>query len=125
MSSCFCTGISSVKPVASNADINNIITQNPSAKILFATPGAWGGYNSNNDGNNSNNHYALEYVEAIKEVCYQRGYEAKDMLRSMNLKPWIASFKNSYQPDGCHPNNAGHEKYLYPIIKHYLESVVN
>ena len=46
------------------------------------------------------------------------------MLRSLNLRPWITSFKNDYQPDGCHPNNAGHEKYLYPVIKRYLESVV-
>ena len=107
-----------------NTTINKILEINPSAKILFATPGAWQGYNANNDGNNANNHYALEYVEAIKNVCYQRGYECKDMLRSLNLRPWITSFKNDYQPDGCHPNNAGHEKYLYPVIKRYLESAV-
>ena len=54
-----------------NTTIDNILSVNPSAKILVATPGAWSGYNANNDGNNANNPTALAYVEAIKNVCFQ------------------------------------------------------
>lgn len=107
-----------------NTTINNILSRNPAAKILFMTPGAWAGYNANNDGNNVNNPTALLYVKAIEDVCYKRGYPCFDALRSMNLKPWINDFKTAYQPDGTHPNNAGHLKYVYPVIKHYLESFV-
>lgn len=107
-----------------NTTIDNILARNPSAKILVATSGAWQGYNANGDGNNPNNALALQYIEAVKNVCFKRGYECKDMLRCMNLKPWIADFRTAYQPDGCHPNNAGHLKYLYPIIKNYLSTVV-
>lgn len=107
-----------------NTTINNIVSLNPSAKIVFVTPGAWRGYNANNDNNNVNNPTALAYVQAIKDVCFKRGYECKDALRSMNLKPWIASFREAYQPDGTHPNNAGHLRYVYPVIKNYLLTIV-
>lgn len=108
-----------------NATINNILSRNPAAKILFMTPGPWAGYNANNDGNNANNPTALLYVKAIEDVCYKRGYPCFDALRSMNLKPWINDFRTAYQPDGTHPNNAGHLKYVYPVIKHYMESFVS
>lgn len=103
-----------------NTTIDNIVSRNPSAKIIIGTAGAWQGYNANNDNNNPNNAIALQYIEAIKNVCFKRGYPCIDYLRTMNLKPWIASFRTAYQPDGTHPNNAGHLKYVYPRIKRTL-----
>ena len=107
-----------------NTTIDNVISINPSAKIIVGGPGAWRGYNANNDNNNTNNNVALQYVDAIKNVCYKRGYEFIDFLRSMNLKPWIEAFRTAYQPDGTHPNNAGHLKYVYPRVKALLKTYI-
>lgn len=48
-----------------------------------------------------------------------------DLFHNSNVITWNNTFnaKYTYNSDSIHLNNAGHEKYLYPIIRDTLERV--
>ena len=62
------------------------------------------------------------YVDIIKEVAEYHKLSVLDMYHDCDINPNIQSHKESYVPDGLHPNDAGHE-ILYSTLKDFLKKL--
>lgn len=58
-----------------------------------------------------------EYVNIIKEVAEYYSIPILDLYASSGLQPEVEEIRNTYIPDGLHPNDLGHQ-----IIAHKLEA---
>ena len=58
-----------------------------------------------------------EYVDIIREVAEYYSLPILDLYASSGLQPEVEEIKNTYIPDGLHPNDLGHQ-----IIAHKLET---
>lgn len=63
-----------------------------------------------------------QYVQAIIEVCNYYAIPVLDLNKISGLNPNIEVIKNTYIPDGTHPNADGHEKIAYKILS-FLENL--
>ena len=59
------------------------------------------------------------YVNIIKEVAEYHNLSVLDLYRDCNINPNLQSHKESYVPDGLHPNDSGHE-IIYQCLKAFL-----
>lgn len=57
-----------------------------------------------------------EYVNIIREVAEYYSIPVLDLYASSGLQPEVEEIKNTYMPDGQHPNDLGHQ-----ILAHKLE----
>lgn len=74
------------------------------------------------DGVNTNGDTLKDYTDTIIEVCAYYGIPVLDMFRECQLNPHIVSYKTAYQPDGAHPNTAGHQ-YMAERVIGYLKQL--
>lgn len=65
-----------------------------------------------------------DYVDIIKEVAAYYAIPVLDMYTESGLQPDIDIIKESFMPDGLHPNDAGYEK-IYNQVKCFLASKFN
>lgn len=57
-----------------------------------------------------------EYVNAIREVAEYYSLPILDLYATSGMQPEVEEIKNTYIPDGLHPNDLGHQ-----ILAHKLE----
>ena len=72
--------------------------------------------------NNSRGESLEQYVQAIIEVCNYYAIPVLDLNKNSGLNPNVEVIKNTYVPDGTHPNAVGHEKIAYKILS-FLENL--
>ena len=64
--------------------------------------------------------------DALIEIAERRGIPYLDLYRCSQLRPDDEYFRQNvfFNGDGVHPNNFGHEKYLYPQIREFLKKLI-
>lgn len=60
-----------------------------------------------------------DYVSIIKEVAAYYSIPVLDLYTKSGLQPDLPLIKESFMPDGLHPNDAGYEK-IYNMVKNFL-----
>ncbi|MDD6789411.1 MAG: SGNH/GDSL hydrolase family protein [Lachnospira sp.] len=60
-----------------------------------------------------------EYVDIIQEVAAYYALPVLDLYRTSGMNPNIPELKERYNPDGLHPNDAGHEL-IYAKLRELL-----
>ena len=100
-----------------------LIEKYPQAHIAVLTPLHRVGEQDIINGFGVRNVATLEaYVDIIIEVASYYGLPVIDLYRTSGMQPEVPLLKERYNPDGIHPNDAGHER-IYRILKSYLESI--
>ena len=56
-----------------------------------------------------------EYVNIIREVAEYYSLPVLDLYASNGLQPEVEEIKNTYIPDGLHPNDSGHQVLAYKL----------
>ena len=76
------------------------------------------------------NHMGVEnadnYVNAIINICENRGIPYLDLYHKSQLRPWIADFneKYFYNGDGTHPLNIAHKEFIYPLVREFIKTLL-
>ncbi len=114
---------------ALNSIIPNIISTHPNSQLVVLTPLHRYGFGSSKITGealtydhlpNGRGHTLYDYVDAIRNVCVRYAVPVIDLFAVSGINPSIATIKNTYMPDGIHPNDEGHKKIAY-IISAQLE----
>ena len=58
----------------------------------------------------------VEYVNAITEICGYYAVPVLDLFRTSGLQPCVPLLRELYNPDGLHPNDAGHRRIADRLI---------
>ena len=103
-----------------NKTITNIRAIKNDAIIVIASPTPWSNYHT---GGGANKDIAEQYVKAIETVAHNQCCIFLDLFHESNVWSWNNEWNNVYCPDGVHPNDLGHKRYLYPIIRDTLNKV--
>ncbi len=101
-----------------------LIEKYPASTIIVLTPLHRCGENDRNiDPKRPNNIRLLkEYVEAIREVAEYYSLPVLDLYKTSGLQPAIPIIKETYMPDGLHPNDAGYKVLADKVIA-FLKSL--
>ncbi|MBQ5672131.1 MAG: SGNH/GDSL hydrolase family protein, partial [Oscillospiraceae bacterium] len=95
-----------------------LVANHPSSKIVFVTPLHRYGFGTSailgtaftSDSIPNGVGATLgDYVTALKTVCANNGVSVIDLYTECTLDPTDAAVRETYMPDGLHPNAAGHE----------------
>ena len=95
--------------------LTTLINQNPARQIVFMTPmksnfkHATKNY-PNSFQKNSQNLNAVDYVNAIKEVCGAYGVPVIDMFNESGISPFNEAQQKLYMPDALHYNEEGYKR---------------
>ena len=102
----------------------SLIEKYPSATIVILTPLHRVGENDRKvDPARPNNVRLLkEYVDAIREVAEYYSLPVLDLYKVSGLQPEVQVIKETYMPDGLHPNDAGYRILANKVIA-FLKSV--
>ena len=83
----------------------------PDAQLVFVTP--LQRYRDNTfNAKNTQNLYMKDYVDAIKTLCAVYGVQVVDLYSNSKFHMNSEEFRNTYVPDGTHPNAEGTERYV-------------
>ena len=116
---------------ALNVVVNGLISKNPTSSIVFVTPLHRYGFGTSKILNekftydylpNGRGHSLKDYRDAIINVCERYSLPVIDLYANSGINPCIKSIKNTYFPDGIHPNEKGHER-IASIMCNYLQDV--
>ena len=88
---------------------NKLITNNPTAKFVIMTPMKNHGYGTSPDSftKNSDGHYQIDYVNAIKQVADKYSLPVLDMYANSGISAMNETHNQKYLFDGLHPNQEG------------------
>ena len=88
---------------------NKLITNNPTAKFVIMTPMKNHGYGTSPDSftENSDGHYQIDYVNAIKQVADKYSLPVLDMYANSGISAMNETHNQKYLFDGLHPNQEG------------------
>ena len=88
---------------------NKLITNNPTAKFVIMTPMKNHGYKDAPDSftQNSDGHYQIDYVNAIKQVADKYSLPVLDMYANSGISAMNETHNKKYLFDGLHPNQEG------------------
>ena len=103
-----------------NKTITNIRAIKNDAIIVIASPTPWASYHP---GGGANKDIAEKYVKAVRTVAHNQCCIFLDLFHESNVWSWNNAWNNVYCTDGVHPNDLGHKRYLYPIIRDTLNKV--
>ena len=94
--------------------LNNIITNNPNAKIGVILPTPWNYTHANPYDPTDIN---LQYIEGIRTIAKKFSIPVLDLFYESNTYPWNNNFKNTYyvNNDGTHLNSEGNKRIAYQI----------
>ena len=108
---------------AFTAMINNLYTINPGMIIGVVAPTPWQGYCPSNNAGGAEAGEA--YVNTLKELCEYYSIPFLPLYYDSNLRPWDSTFRTNYynNADGTHPNNDGHELFVYPKMREFLRTI--
>ena len=100
--------------------VNTLLTRYPTAKLLFLTPlhRADETRTVTRDGE-SFTVTLKEYVDVMREVLEFYGIPVLDLYANGGMNPQIPAMRETYVPDGLHPNAAGHRLLADRIIAHF------
>lgn len=108
---------------AMNILLDGLITKYPKATIVFMTP------LQRSESPNPNRYnltpYGLDlidYVNVIKERCQYYSIPVLDLYSMAGIHPANETNKNTYCPDGLHPNNLGCEK-IANLLANFLKQL--
>lgn len=93
----------------------SLIKQNPSRQVVFMTPmksnfkHATKNY-PNSFQKNSQNLNAVDYVNAIKEICGAYSVPVIDMFNESGISPFIEEQQKLYMPDALHYSEDGYKR---------------
>ena len=83
----------------------------PDAQLVFVTP--LQRYRDDTfNAKNTQNLYMKDYVDAIKTLCAAYGVQVVDLYSNSKFHMNSEEFRNTYVPDGTHPNAEGTERYV-------------
>ncbi|MBE6579704.1 MAG: prepilin-type N-terminal cleavage/methylation domain-containing protein [Ruminococcaceae bacterium] len=103
---------------ALNVIIPGILANHPRSQLVFVTPLHRYGFGTSKLLNtpftddslpNGRGHTLGDYVNAIKTACASYGVPVIDLFNSFPADPKNPADRETYFPDGLHPNRAGHE----------------
>lgn len=102
----------------------SLIEKYPAAAIVILTPLHRIGENDRiiDPARPNNVRLLKEYVEAIREVAEYYSLPVLDLYKVSGLQPAIPIIKETYMPDGLHPNDAGHRILADKVIA-FLKSI--
>ena len=88
---------------------NKLVTNNPTAKFVIMTPMKNHGYGTSPDSftQNSDGHYQIDYVNAIKQVADKYSLPVLDMYANSGISAMNETHNQKYLFDGLHPNQEG------------------
>lgn len=99
----------------------NLINKYPNAEIVFMTPLHRICESKDYNEKGLRNCASLgEYVDIIKEVTRYYALPTLDLYATSGIQPEVETIKNTYMPDGLHPNDAGAKRVaerLYGFLK--------
>lgn len=104
---------------------------NPNAVVGVILPTPWASYNSTSI---SKSIKPEKYIKALIAICNKYSIPYLDLYHQSGLRPWDTNFNKNYYKDdngdgnyseGIHPNSLGHEKFIAPKVKLFLESLIN
>lgn len=105
------------------------INKNAVVGVILPTP--WASYNGTTL---SKSVKSEKYIKALIDTCNKYSVPYLDLYHQSGLRPWDVNFNKIYYKDdngdgnyseGVHPNSFGHEKFIAPKIKLFLESLIN
>lgn len=110
--------------------IEKLLNKHPETHIGFITPLPRSNGNSVGKQTNEIGYTMEELVDCIIEICNQYSIPVLDLYRNSNLRPWISSNNEAYfsctkspSGDGLHPNILGHELFIAPKVKDFLNKL--
>lgn len=105
------------------------LNTNAAVGVILPTP--WASYNSTSTAKSVK---PEKYIKALIDVCNKYSIPYLDLYHQSGLRPWDTNFNKIYYKDdnedgnyseGVHPNSLGHEKFIAPKVKLFLESLIN
>lgn len=105
------------------------INENAVVGVILPTP--WASYNGTTL---SKSVKSEKYINALIAICNKYSVPYLDLYHQSGLRPWDVNFNKIYYKDdngdgnyseGVHPNSFGHEKFIAPKIKLFLEFLIN
>ncbi len=108
-----------------NTTIDNFYSVAPTKPIGLVTPCPWAGFPPS-----AENNWMDQYSNAIVAIARSRGIPCLDLYHSSGMRPWDASFRESFYVEngvvdtGVHPNSEGHRVFLYPRFREFLKSLL-
>lgn len=107
-----------------NATINNIYAQVPNVVLGIIAPNPW--FSPNPMSKDTQTNVGRDYVNILKNICEYRGVPFLDLFHCSGIRPWTYSAKRDlyYSKDGVHPNEQGHEMFLYPHIREFIKTLI-
>jgi hypothetical protein len=109
-----------------NKALKTLLTNNVGMKIGVIFPTPWGkGYDSSGNYHPTKTD-AEEYISKLRGICEKRNIPYLDLFHASGLQPWNDAFDDIYynNSDDCHPNNKGHEEYIYPHVREFVKTIV-
>ena len=101
----------------------NIRNTAPNALIIAIAPTPWSSHNNVSGEEEWANGWSERYVNLLENVCKKYDIPFVDLYHYSGLAPWIDTIRNTYVPDGTHPNSLGHFKYIYPQIANMIKTL--
>ena len=95
--------------------VETAINKYPSAQVCVVTPLRRATNETNSNGISMEN-----IVSAEKEVANYYGIDCLDYYHNSGLNPAIQIQRNTYAPDGLHPNQLGVNTFLAPAFSEYV-----
>lgn len=95
--------------------IRKLMNRCPGAELVFMTP-------LHRLVEEQNGRRLEDYVRALRQVAEYYGVPVVDLYATSGIQPKLAVNKETYCPDGLHPNEAGHER-IYKRLKGVLGSL--
>lgn len=101
-----------------------LINKYPTATIVVMTPlHRFDEYNLRGEGNKPfDGEPLVTYVNIIKEVAAYYSLPLLDLWASSGMQPNIPALRAAFNPDGLHPNTAGHAKLAHRLAA-FLQSL--
>jgi lysophospholipase L1-like esterase len=105
-----------------NGTIDALYTHFPDCVLGIITPCPW---ENSNPANTTSD--ASKYVDAIIEIAKRRGIPCLDLFHCSGLRPWEASYRQTYysrdEGNGVHPNELGH-KLIAPRFEQFIKTLL-
>ncbi len=99
--------------------MKGLIEKYPTAKVVVMTPIH---RTSEDKPNQATGKRLIEYVNAIREVAEFYSLPLIDLWANSGIQPRVEVIKDTYCPDGLHPNDAGHVK-MAEYIGNFLNNL--
>lgn len=96
--------------------IEGLLQKYPKSEIIFMTPLHRTFEENSDEKKNLGTEYLAavnplkKYVDVIKEVCEYYAIPVLDLYSVIGIQPNVDAIRETYCPDGLHPNDAGHVK---------------